>query len=206
MRAWILMIVLVACEKQREVTVQLGPTPDTLSVGFACRQDADPTKVLGTRAVVGATVQFTMIVDLIDFGATVPGCRGEELLAACPAGVCTIVPRDNGKRFCKTVSFDAALVSNGNLPAMLDAIRDDLDDEPIITNAPARPVMIRALATAEPIDCNAIPARFDDQLLVGCAYSCPVSLDSVDAAIALSLDALSDRCEREVKVCAHFPF
>ena len=45
----------------------------------------------------------------------------------------------------------------------------------------------------------------DFDRLVGCAYSCPVQLDDVDGAIALSLDTLSRMCERDVRACSVFP-
>ena len=204
MRIVLALIALAACQRTREVTLQLGPTPDTITLGFVCRQDADPSLVLGERARVGPNFEFNVIVDIIDLGGQLPGCRGEELVAACPPGTCTIVPRAGG-RYCQRVSFAASLVNPDNLGPLLDSIRDQLDEQLVTLDAPDRPVLIRAVATKEG-DCGGtIPDTFDPEQLVGCAYSCPVQLDAIDGPIALSLDALSNACEPEVRACARYP-
>jgi hypothetical protein len=203
LRIVLALLAFAACQRTREVTLQLGPTPDTITLGFVCRQDADPSLFLAERARVGPNFEFNVIVDIIDLGGQLPGCRGEELVAACPSGTCSIVPRASG-RYCQRVSFAASLVNPDDLKPLLEAVRTQLDDELVTLDAPDRPVLIRALATTEG-DCGDVPDTFDPDQLVGCAYSCPVQLDAIDGPIALSLDALSNTCEPEVRACARYP-
>jgi hypothetical protein len=210
--AWLL--VLAACQQAHVVTLQLGPSEDTLSVGFVCREDPLPgmpsmmTPLLAGRGIQpDGSLKFSMIVDVITLGGVLPGCRGEELFSGCQdSGDCEIVPRADGTRFCVEVevsrqALTAAMGNTPDLAPMLEEIRARLDDEPVTLDAPDEPVMIRAVATTE----ACVPDTFDFEQLIGCAYSCPAQLDEVDGPIALSLDAINDRCEFEVKACASFP-
>ena len=80
----LLVLALAACQQTHTVTLQLGPTGDTLTAGFACVQDADPSKLLASRAAQpDGSLRFSIIVDVITLGGELPGCRGEELFAAC---------------------------------------------------------------------------------------------------------------------------
>lgn len=212
MRAiWILA--LAACQQAHVVTLQLGPSEDTLSIGFVCREEPEPgmpgmmTPLLAQRAIQpDGRAEFSMIVDVITLGGVLPGCRGEELFSGCKqSGDCEVVPRADGTRFCRRVEVTAdavaAATSDRDFAPMLQQLREQLQVEAVTLDAPDQPVLIRALATTEP--CT--PEVLDVEELIGCAYSCPAQLDEVDGPIALSLDAIDDRCEREVKACASFP-
>lgn len=207
MRALFALVLVAACQEAHTVTLQLGPTDDTLTAGFACVQDADPTRLLASRAAQpGGGLQFSIVVDVVTLGGELPGCRGEELFTACADGGCEIVPRDDGTRFCRDVTVPASAVvaaMNEDLEPLLASIRTQLQAEPVTLDAPDEPVLLRAVATTEP--CSALASDFDLLELVGCAYSCPAQLDEVDGPIALSLDTLTRQCEREVKACAVFP-
>lgn len=199
------LLALAACQQAHTVELQLGPTGDTLTAGFACLQDADPTRLLANRAVQpNGGLRFSIIVDVITLGGELPGCRGEELFAACGEGACTIVPRDDGTRYCREIEVDAAAVvaaMDDNLEPLLSSIRTQLRVEPVTLDAPDEPVLLRAVATTEACGVE----ELDLERLVGCAYSCPAQLDDVDGPISLSLDTLTRQCEREVKACAVFP-
>ena len=202
-----LLFALAACQQAHVVTIQLGPSGDTLTAGFACVQDADPTRLLAGRAIQpGGGLRFSIIVDIVTLGGQLPGCRGEELFEACGDGACEVVPRADGTRYCRDIDVDQAAViaaMNNNLTPLLDAIRTQLREEPVTLDAPDVPVLLRAVATTE--SCDALAPEFDPTRLVGCAYSCPAQLDDVDGPIALSLDALTRQCEGEVRACAVFP-
>jgi hypothetical protein len=204
-----LALLLAACQQAHVVTIQLGPTQDTLSAGFNCVQDDNPMRPLVGRALQpDGTLQFSLVVDLVSLGGQLPGCRGEELIAACPEGTCSIVPRDDGSRYCRDVTVAADAVDaamRGDFEPMLDAIRTELQMEPVTLDAPDEPVLIRAVATAEASCASVVRDAFDETLLLGCAYSCPVQLDEVDGPIALSLDTLNRQCEKAVIACARFP-
>jgi len=203
----LLLLAFAGCQQAHSITLQLGPTEDTLTAGFGCFQDADPAKLLAQRGLQqGGGLKFSIVVDVISLGGRLPGCRGEELAAACDDGACTIVPRSDGTRFCHEVLVDATAVTaalRDDLVPLLDSIRTQLRVEAVTLDAPDEPVLLRAVATTEP--CDAVTAAFDPQDLVGCAYSCPAQLDDIDGPIALSLDTLTRECEREVKACAAFP-
>jgi len=202
----LVLTVAASCQEAHTVTLQLGPTEDTLTVGFTCVQDADPTKLLAARAVrADGSARFAVVVDIIDLGGRLPGCRGEELLAACDGGRCTVTPRADGTRYCRDITLDASAITaagNGNLTPMLTAIRTQLQMEAVTLDAPDHPVVIRSVGTTD--SCATLADTFVADNLLGCAYSCPVQLDGVDDAIALSLDTLTRGCEREVRACAGF--
>lgn len=201
------LLALAACQTAHVVTLQLGPNDDTLTAGFTCFQDAAMNKLLAARAIqADGALRFAIVVDVVSLGGQLPGCRGEELVAACPSGTCTIVPRADGTRYCRDITVDAAAVASAiamDLGPMLTSIRTQLRAEAVTVDAPNEPVVIRAVGTTE--SCLNVPTTFDSTRLIGCAYSCPVQLDQVDGPISLSLDTLTRACEREVRLCSLFP-
>jgi hypothetical protein len=203
-------IVLTACQRDHGVRVLLGPTEDSLTLGFRCVQDADPGKLLFTRAVTGGEVRFNLVIDIVSFGDRFPGCRGEEILHTCDEASCSIpAHRDGSARFCLPVAFPLAVTQNE--ATLLATLRSQLDGQVVVDDAPDGPVTIRAVATTQP--CAPIEdARadgtypsLDGDLAVGCAYSCPLVLDEAQGSILLSFDTLTNRCEQGVRVCASFP-
>lgn len=204
MRIAALLLVIAACQKSHEVALQLGPNASTITAGFLCREDADPTKQLVERARTGETYQLSVVIDIVDLGGRFPGCRGEEIVAACNTkpGTCSLVRRADNTRYCEPVTFTHDDVSSADLKPLLAKIRSQLQIDAVTLDAPSQPVLIRAVATTE--SCDALPDTFDAAKLVGCAYSCPVQLDGIDGPIALSLDTLDTACERQVIGCALF--
>ncbi|HEV7559593.1 MAG TPA: hypothetical protein VGO00_29155 [Kofleriaceae bacterium] len=197
-----LVLVVAACQRTHELQVLLGPTPDTPSAGFLCKQDADPTKFLLQRpdVLVGKTVMANVVVDIVSLGGHLPGCRGEEIVAACTPGTCTLAV-DHADRYCRPIAFDVSLASNR--PALMAQITSALAAQPITTDAPNGPVLLRAVVTSQSCD-DVHTGKIDPTLAVGCAYSCPAVLDDIDGPISLSLDVLDDQCEPTVRACAGF--
>jgi hypothetical protein len=202
--------IVAGCTRERELQILLGPDPLTVSQGFQCTQDADPSKLLLQRPETfdGTMVRFNLIVDFLDLGGALPGCRGEELEAACKSRRCELIA-PGGERYCVPVAFGIALANDR--VALMREITRQLRVRPITTNAPDRPVLIRAVATSQPCTPDVVTpvggelVSLDPALAVGCAYSCPATLDSVSGPISLSLDTLDDRCELIVRGCAGFP-
>jgi hypothetical protein len=202
-----LALAAAACEREHRVRILLGPADGSLGLGFKC-EDAQGTPLV-TRALAGGQLVFRVVVDLIGVGDAVPGCRGEEILRACPreADCPTLVVSEDGRRACAEVTirppFDEAN-TQAQLLAQLRAI-------PITSDAPDRPVMVRAVATLERCDDRLVAPQggtypvLDPAQALGCAYSCPLQLDAVDGAVSLFLDALDERCEPQVRACAAFP-
>jgi hypothetical protein len=196
------LIAVAACQRTHELQVLLGPNADTPSAGFLCKQDADPTKLLLERPDVlsGKTVTFNVVVDIVSLGGHLPGCRGEEIVASCTPGTCTLAV-DRADRYCKKEMFDVSLASDR--PTLMHQITADLAKMPIATDAPNGPVLLRAIATSQSCD-DVHTGKIDPTLAVGCAYSCPAVLDDIDGPISLSLDVLDDQCESTVRACAGF--
>jgi hypothetical protein len=196
-----------ACEREHRVQVKLGADDGMLGLGFRCVDDQGA--LLFGRAVTGGRLEFSVIVDLIGVGDTVPGCRGEEIIRACPREQeCpTLVVSADGRRACVPLSIpppfdDPAVV----VPKVLDALRGLV----ITDDAPDRPVIVRAVATTERCEDRLVAPQgdtypvLDPDRAIGCAYSCPLQLDTVDA-VSLYLDALDEHCEAQVRACAAFP-
>lgn len=203
MRIALLLVIAAACQQTHEISLRLGPNDGTVTAGFLCVQDADPTMPLFDRALVGQTYTFRLVIDVIDLGGQFPGCRGEELVSACKGGKCKLVRRPDGTRYCKEVTFDRADLAGPDLRPLLLELREQLGTEPVTSNAPDRPVILRAVATHQ--TCEELDAPFVDTELLGCAYSCPAQLDGIDGPVSLSLDVLDTACEKVVRGCAKFP-
>ncbi len=201
-----LALAIAACEREHRVQIQLG-AGDQLGLGFRCVDGAGV--LLADDALAGDRIEFRVIVDLIGVGDTVPGCRGEEILAACPReeDCPTLVVSADRRRACAEISVGPPLTEAAIVAEVLSKLRAlEITDD-----APDRPVIVRAVATLERCEDRLVaPAGgtypvLDPTLAIGCAYSCPLQLDTVDGAVALYLDALDERCEAQVRACAAFP-
>ncbi|HEX4418045.1 MAG TPA: hypothetical protein VH165_09110 [Kofleriaceae bacterium] len=183
-----------ACTEHRTVTLLFGPTDTTLTVGFTCKDDSGALLLARTLGPSGYT--FQLVLETVDLGKTLPGCRGEELLASCGKHGCKRIGR-----FCATVT-----VPTMDSVAILAALHAQLGHPTLIADAPSDPVIVRAVATQQ--SCDALmPAdgtypKLDPDLAVGCAYSCPVVLDDLRGTLGMALDTLDDQCEAEVQSCA----
>lgn len=197
-----------ACEREHAIEIRFGAGDGTLGLGFRC-EDASGTPLFA-RAFSGGQLRFTLVFDLIGVGDTVPGCRGEEIAAACPRpeDCPALVVSADGRRACLELAIDPPFTTPADvLPKVLAALRGlEITDD-----APDRPVIVRAVATTERCEARLVEpaggtyAALDPDRALGCGYSCPLQLDAVEGAVALYLDALDERCEAQVRACAMFP-
>ncbi len=204
-------VMLVACDRHRDIQVLFGPTVTDLSIGFQCKDSLD--NPLLKRAIVDGTnkARFQLVVDLIGVGTRLPGCRGEEIIATCAAtGRCQLQPPSVG-RYCETVELDMSGI--GDEASLLAQLRDKFHDTEagqIIEDAPDVPLIVRAVITLEScasierIEQDSYQALVGDDAL-GCAYSCPFVPDTVVGSIVLGLDAVPLSCENNMRRCARFP-
>lgn len=206
MKTILLITVLAACSKTNDVTLLLGPDEDRISRGFVCRANAAPNDFLMASALVPGTrmLRFALVVDVLELDAdgVFPGCRGEELLSLCRERNC----RKSMTRHCEPnieVELPIGLdPDNGaDVKLLADRFRDALGQKTLLRDLPSAPVIIRVVAVET---CPATDGDLRDVAL-GCAYSCPVQLDQVSGSIAISIDALDERCESAVRACASFP-
>lgn len=207
---------LAACQVDHHITLLLGPDADTLTSGFTCPDPSMPAAPLLARGYVPATqtLNFTLVVDVIDLGDTLPNCLGEDVEAACADGnSCQLKIADAPRRACVEL----------HIPNITDLVTAPLkvrtylaDNLPeIVSSAPHRPVMIRAVATQESCATIKTPAgdvwpELDPAAALGCAYSCPVNLDDAQDTIFLGLgirvaDLTPEQCANVVQACAQFP-
>jgi hypothetical protein len=204
-------VLLVACDRQRDIQVLFGPTVADLSIGFQCK-DANGDYLLAKAIVPGTgKARFQLVVDLIGMGPRLPGCRGEEIIASCAAtGQCQLQPPSVG-RYCETVELDVAGL--GNEASILAQLRDTFHDTEagrIIEDAPDVALIVRAVVTLE--SCASIERVEQDRYqplvgtdALGCAYSCPFVPDTVQGSITLGLDGTEATCESNMRLCARFP-
>ncbi len=205
-------LVVHACAVERHVTIELGPPDNTITSGFTCEDPMNPGGLLFQEAYDRASdrLSFNLVVDLIDVGAHVPSCLGEEVAKTCRGGTCRVTVADAATRFCQEVSIDHP----SQTAALPNQIRDLLaaNDPVVFSDAPHHPVIVRVVATTQP--CSEI--RLDDGVVwtslaagevIGCAYSCPVDLDIVDGTLEVGLnydarDLTPQQCVHAVQACA----
>lgn len=211
MKALALAVLLVACERKNDIQVLFGPSATELSLGFQCK-DSMGEPLLKRAIVAGAgKVRFQLVIDLVGVGPRLPGCRGEEILAACAAtGRCKL-QSPKVERYCETVELDVADLDDEAV--LLERLRDQFHDTEtgrIVVDAPDIPLIVRAVVTLE--SCESVQRVVSDSYqaldgpsALGCAYSCPFVPDTVQGSIALGIDALTISCENNMRLCARFP-
>jgi hypothetical protein len=149
----------------------------------------------------GSTFSLHLIVEYVRLGGF-PGCRVAELSAWCNAHPDACRPV---RRTCIPITFTAP---PGAAPAELSrrvaeglAERRTIDDD-----APSEPVVVRIVGVAKSGACDASeqdPAAPYAGALVGCAYSCPVVLTSVEGDVLVDVDVVKETCSRGlVDLCA----
>lgn len=206
----IVLGVIVACAIQRHVTLLLGPTATQPSSGFACKDPNAPTNPLFGRANQNRHLVFNLVVDLIDVGQHVPSCLGEDILTTCANGACQATTAAAPKRYCAPLDVPAAADAMTIAQEVLAAVKTE--GALITTDAPHHPVIVRAVATTD--DCSNIQVAnsgawvpLDTTKVLGCAYSCPVDLDTIDGDVSLGIGIdltklTPTQCVQAIDACA----
>jgi hypothetical protein len=182
---------LSACTESRRIEITYGTE---LPSGFQCT--GTDGELLGERAIEDGIARASLVVDFVRLGG-VPGCHPAELSQWCadPARDCEAIPE---LRFCH--EMDPILIvpdeqDNEEFQRQITA----LDGTLIAANAPAEPVVIRMVITAEPCD---VVGPFDQDLLIGCLTSCPVQLDALEGEVFLGSPTLGECGLDDVVACA----
>jgi hypothetical protein len=191
--ALLIAAVAVACksEEVHHVTLKFA-RPAKVQRGFECR-DATGRPLFDRLISNGG--KGSVVVDYILLGG-LPHCRPLQLVEWCRSHPC---PLDVMGRYCAPIVLPSDATSR--VDALARAL-DDLSNTLVSRNAPEDYVLVRAVLTSESCDALAAGADFDAKRLVGCVYSCPVLLASVDGDPVLDLDATSLNCEDAVDGCA----
>lgn len=206
---------LASCEVDHHVRLLLGPNEDTPSAGFTCRDPADGSAFLLQRGydITAGELTATLVVDVIDLGDVFPSCLAEDIEAACGSATCQLLVSDAPKRFCDD-TLAIPITDLRSAPAEIEAYLDAHYPE-VITDAPHRPVILRVALTQEL--CSTIGApdgdvwpSLDPMKVLGCAYSCPLSLADANGTISVGLDTTlagssATACQDAVEFCAAFP-
>jgi hypothetical protein len=192
-RRLVLILFLAACSGDTR-TIDLAFGAGTRS-GLRC-QDESGAFLIARAIDPGRILRFSVLVDFIDIGG-VPMCRPGDIIDFCQTRDCAPLP----DRACFDVEPRTIPLGANALEVVAEMLRT-LDGQLVTGDAPQTPVIIRAVATAQ--SCAEVPGitALDPGELIGCAWSCPVQLDSIEGDVVLDLPALSDRCSTSVTLCA----
>jgi hypothetical protein len=182
------------CSDRRTVVIGFGEGPRT-PIGFRCRDDQG--RYLITRAVSERHLRFSLLVDFVGLGGGVPGCRAGDIAGFCESHTCE--PLAVPARVC--IPFDVPIDGENPL-ALIGTLLFGLEGNLVTGDAPHEPVIVRAVATAQP--CEDVPGAtaLDPERIIGCAVSCPVQLTGVEGEVLLDLPTLSESCGGGVLACA----
>jgi hypothetical protein len=189
MRAVVIALLLAACEREHELTLQYGPDPETISRGFFCQP-----------LVPSPPFELRLVVELLDVGPTMPICLSESLALHCAENVCPVVARRCSELGTVTMQdlADPKALARERLALVSDA--------PLVDDAPDRPSVVRAVVTTQACDDPAI-MQLDTRLaspdVLGCIASCPFLPDEIEGPLVLGLDTDTTTCFNEIRGCAN---
>lgn len=184
--ALLLVASLVACATENPVVVRLdtwGP--------LSC-VDSRTDSPLVARAIAPAHRDEDVLL-VFDFVRTpsFPRCREATILAECEETGCAAIPE---ARSCLRVP--RSVIDELDASDLEDLrISDLIAGQPLLLpDAPRETVIVRLAIGLEgdgptPCDDPTALAQFDERLLLGCGYSCPVVLDHADE-VEVDLDAV----------------
>jgi hypothetical protein len=207
-----LLLLLAGCQVDRHVTLELGPDENSVTHGFTCMDPQMPQQLVFQRALTGKTLDFYLVVDVIDVGSNVPSCLAEDVVATCADGHCQVSVADAPTRFCGEVKVDVTDAADAPR-AVTTYLANNFPT--VIQDAPHHPVIVRAVATTEP--CTSVTvasagtwSTLTSALVLGCAYSCPLDLDDANGTVSLGINidltnATPAECLQVVDECATFP-
>jgi hypothetical protein len=187
----IAVALLSACAETRRIEITYGTE---IPSGFQCTgDDGDP---LGERAIEGNVARASIVIDFVRLGGF-PGCHPAELSQWCedPAHSCEPIPE---LRFCHDID-PIVVISEEQGTREFEEQITVLDGTLIAADAPAEPVVIRMVITAEPCD---VVGPFDRDRLLGCLTSCPVQLDVLEGEVFLGSPTLGECGLDDVVACA----
>jgi hypothetical protein len=198
-------LLLAGCAAHHEVELDL-----TSRRPLACIEgDRSTDLVVGrTQTAANRSRDLVYVFDFVTMTGF-PRCGAGSIADFCTGDACALSVED---RRCVRVPrehLDAVLAAHpGELPTPIEVVPDEALGA-LLADAPDGPLLIRLVATMEDASglCDgAAIRRFDPDLVVGCAYSCPVVLDDAREPIPLDLDpSFGPWCTfREVEACAQF--
>lgn len=198
-----LNLVLVTCVEVRRIQITFGEQGEGLD-GFLCRDTAGTPILTRLDDGSGQSRPAALVVDFIRLGG-LPGCRSGQVVRWCVDHPCAPIAEH---RACIEVQFSP--LTGLTRPQLRQAVQESLrnmDGTLLSGDAPDEFVLVRVVGTAQ--TCAEVERRgdgtippFDEDRLVGCAYSCPVLLDSLEGDLFLGFETLTDVCEQGVRVCA----
>lgn len=196
MKRFILLLLLASCAPTRTVQLTFGESGEGLD-GFMCRDQNDALLLKRAHEDGAASLVF----DFIELKG-VPGCRTGQLVSWCRTHECK--PRTE-TRGCVPVNFAAPEETRPKLREQLRESMRAVRGAEAIADAPNEFVLVRVVGTTQSCDEVLADAAkpFEPQQLLGCAYSCPVSLDDVtDESVYLGFDGFVDNCSQGVLICS----
>lgn len=198
MRRALLLLLLCGCVETRSVAITFGTEGEGLD-GFMCKDSAG-AHLLSRLPSDG---HASLVVDFVRLGG-VPGCRSGQLVKWCATHECVPI---QSTRSCVDVTLPAPGATRAETRAALLAALRASGAKEALADAPDEFVLVRVVGTTQGCDSllpsgNAALPAFDQSLLLGCAYSCPVLFDKVEQDVYLGFDTLTDACEQGVRTCS----
>ena len=199
----LLLVLLTQCVEVRRVQLTFGEEGEGLD-GFLCRDVAGTPILRRLEQMDGTMGPAALVVDFIRLGG-LPGCRSGQVVRWCADHTCAPIA---SHRACIGAQFSpVAGMTRSEMRAAVQQALQDLSGTLLTGDAPDEFVLVRLVGTAQ--SCADVAARgdgtlpaFDEGRLVGCAYSCPVLLDSLQGDLFLGFETLTDICEQGIRVCA----
>jgi len=196
-------LLLASCVQTRQVELTFGDEGEGLD-GFMCRDTSGAPILDRLQDGAGQMQPAALVLDFIRLGG-LPGCRSGQVMSWCVDHPCAPIA---SHRACVEAQFSSVDgLTRPQMRAALQQTMTSLKGTLLTGDAPDEFVLVRLVGTAQSCDQLAaqpdgtLPA-FDDSKLVGCVYSCPVLLDSLQGDLFLGFDTLTDLCEQGVRVCA----
>ncbi len=195
--AVLLALLLPACTRDNTITIELGKAPVgnglTVPIGFHC-VSGDAGLLERAIDTTKQVINFSVTVDFVAVEG-VPSCRATELVNWCSTHTCQRVA---GPQHRECVEFKDIPIPPGMdrrevMAARLAALKGRVLD----LVPPEGTVLVRLSAAAQ--GCN---EPYQRDKLLGCAFSCPIVLDSVRGEVLLDLPSLPRMCEPAVWTCA----
>ena len=184
------------CEEVRQVELVFAQD-NAGSRGFHCLERSGTPILLRAVDGAGASVTVNLVVEFVATGET-PDCRIAPLLAFCESGDCRPL---TAHRRCLPLDVDD-FTNPQQLRDSFEVALADVTGSLVSPDAPTGPVVVRVVGTAQPCSEleNGGPLRCDQ--IVGCARSCPVTLEDHSGELLLDADSLGLCQEFQVNVCA----
>jgi hypothetical protein len=198
------LLALAACQDTHRVQLVIGGLTDSrLPATFRCRESGSLRFLAGRGFTPPGTLAFNVVVDFIGLDGGVPYASASSVVSWCADHDCRVL----AGRVCLPLTTQLDTGSGEALVEGMRVLLGQLAGQDVSADAPDQPVIVRAVATAQPCSELGPMTAFDPADLVGCVVSVPIAdFDGLDGAVVLDLPNLADNCVESITECATTAF